>query len=212
MAEDFRPSFIKVTRDGENSHQAVHFSRSGVEVWRIAGRGFISETGSDVVFQHIPREAAPVSAEESQTPETSAPFSKPEPEHFLAQDLDWPSFSELSWVTPQMFRARIPLGNQFALIYADIPLEQDEPDKKRKAASKWPEGPLGGIPMQPGIRVLAVEERTRLPMVLQIGDEFRQYRFQASAPVQIKLPAKVRQFFAGPFSGQKAENPPSLGR
>ena len=198
LAADFRPSLINVILDGENSHQAVQFNRSGVEVWKIAGRCFISEIGSEVVFPHRLSEVPPVSVEESQITGTGASFSKPEPEQVLAQDADWPAFSELSWVTPQMFRGRIPLGNQFALIYADIPQELEEPGKKR-AASKWPEGPLGEIPLQPGIRVLAVDEDTRLPMVLQIGEELRQYRFQPSARARIELPGKVKQFFAGPL-------------
>jgi len=47
--------------------------------------------------------------------------------------------------------------------------------------------------------VLAVDEESRLPMVLQFGDELRQYRFKKATPLKIEFPAKVRQFLKSPL-------------
>lgn len=199
QAADFRPSIVNVTLAGENSHYSVQFRRHGVEVWRLAGLAFISELGSDSVFPHGPVEAAPAPPEDGQATESKASFSGPQPEDISAQDTNWPAFGELAWVTPQMYRGKIPLGNQSALIYADVPAELIAPGAKNASASPWPAGPLGGIPLQPGIRVLAVDEESRLPMVLQFGDELRQYSFKPAAPLKIEFPAKVRQFLKSPL-------------
>ncbi len=199
LAADFRPSIVNVTLAGENSHYSVQFRRHGVEVWRVAGLAFISEIGSDSVFPHSPVETAPAPIEDGQTTESKASFSSPQPEDISAQDTDWATFGELAWVTPQMYRGRIPLGNQSAFIYADVPSELSAPGAKTTSASTWPAGPLGGIPLQPGIRVLAVDEESRLPMVLQFGDELRQYRFKKATPLKIEFPAKVRQFLKSPL-------------
>jgi hypothetical protein len=64
-------------------------------------------------------------------------------------------------------------------------------------AEKWKDGPLVGIPLQPGLKALAVDEETRLPLVLQLGHEFRKYVFKAPEIQKIELPPKVLTFLGG---------------
>ena len=189
---EVKPSSIAVTLIGQDSHHLIEFRTSSLDVWKTAGRAFISETGSPTAYPHILGNHTATLARDTNTGGAAATVPV---ENLSPENKDWPSFPELEWVTPQMFKGKIPLGTQVALIYAEVPPEPVVLDKEaRRQVKKWPEGPLGGIPLQPGMKALAVDETTRLPMVLQLGDEFREYKFHTGEIQKIELPPKVKVF------------------
>jgi hypothetical protein len=59
---------------------------------------------------------------------------------------------------------------------------------------QYPPG-LGGLPMKPGMRVAAIEEKSRQPKYLQNGQELRLYEFGVPTPEDVALPPKVLQMF-----------------
>ncbi|MEK0444878.1 MAG: hypothetical protein RLZZ399_199 [Verrucomicrobiota bacterium] len=125
-------------------------------------------------------------------------------------DSSWADFSELSWLSPQAFRGAFAIQGQPYLAFA----ENDEifaPAKAPKAgeagagkpktptqarptpaATKWPAGPIGGIPLNPSIRAVAVDEKNRFPKYLQESSFIREYEIQPAPNAEAELPAKIR--------------------
>ena len=125
-------------------------------------------------------------------------------------DSSWADFSELSWLNPQAFRGAFAIQGQPYLAFA----ENDQvlaPAKAPKAgeagavkpktptqakptpeAAKWPAGPVGGIPLNPSVRALAVDEKNRFPKYLQEGYFIREYEAQPAPSAETELPAKIR--------------------
>lgn len=202
---EVKPSSIAVTLVGQDSHHFIEFRKSSLDVWKTAGRAFISETGSAAAFPHnVGKNRTTLARDTKNAPPPEAVLE----ENLSPENKDWPSFPELDWVTPQMFKGKIPLGTQVALIYADVPPDPVVLGKEaRRQTKKWPEGPLGGIPLQPGMKALAVDETTRLPMVLQLGDEFREYTFQTGDIQKIEFPAKVKVFLDNSHAPGKTSPP-----
>ncbi len=192
------PAKVVVTLAGENSHQSIQFRSRQLEIWRTQGGAFISETGSALAYPHNVGGNNTAAAVDGIT---DAEPSPPENLESLApQNIDWASFPELAWASPQMFKGKIPLGSYVALIYADPPPEGNGPGSASKSKRKWPEGPLGGIPLQPFMKALAVDEATGLPLVLQLGEDLREYVFERKPAQKIELPAKVKIFLPPPES------------
>lgn len=192
------PAKVVVTLAGEESHHSIQFRSRQLEIWRTQGGAFISEAGSALAYPHNAggdRNAADVDGI------TDAAQSPPEnPESLAPQNIDWASFPELAWATQKMFKGKIPLGSYVALIYADPPPETNVLRNASKSTKKWPEGPLGGIPLQPLMKALAVDEATGLPLVLQLGEDLREYVFDRHPAQKIDLPAKVKTLLAPPAS------------
>lgn len=59
---------------------------------------------------------------------------------------------------------------------------------------QYPPG-LGGLPMKPGVRVAAIEEKSRQPKYLQNGPELRLYEFGSPTSEDLTLPPKVLEMF-----------------
>jgi len=84
------------------------------------------------------------------------------------------------------------------LIYAELPPEPEVIGKARVAPQKWPPGPLGGMPLQPGIRVAAVDEGTRLPKYLQQGADISIYTFRTPEQTKLDIPPKIKNLVEVP--------------
>ena len=192
------PAKVVVTLAGENSHHSIQFRSRQLEIWRTQGGAFISETGSDLAYPHNVGRNSSVAAVDGITDAEPSPAETPE--SLAPQNIDWPSLPELAWATPQMFKGKIPLGSYVALIYADLPPETNVLGNASKSAHKWREGPLGGLPLHPFIKALAVDEATGLPLVLQLGEDLREYVFDRKPAQKIELPAKVKIFLPPPAS------------
>ncbi len=191
---DARPVSINVTVIGEESVQTVAFPSRGAELWKIKGQSFLSAPGSsDITIHGITADNSTANSTaftDDQNPKTvfSGPASVP------PETDDWASLREFDWVKSDLFKGKIAIAGQPLLIFAEIPPEPVFIGKgKPPAPQKWPAGPLGGLPLQPGIRVVAVDEATRLPKYLQLGDEIRQYTFSVPTQAKLEIPAKVRQ-------------------
>jgi hypothetical protein len=197
-AEEARPTNVEVTVLGDSAFHAIQFRDRKLEVWQTKGRAFISEAGSPVAFEHTLQKTIPGPQGPDGHPlPTALPAIASFGEAVAVEDADWTALPELSWVKPEMFKGKIPLAKQIALIYADVPQEPTVDGKVVKTSKNWPEGPLAGIPLQPGMKALAVDEETRLPIVLQLGDVFRKYAFKTPEVQKIELPAKVLAHLEG---------------
>jgi len=60
-------------------------------------------------------------------------------------------------------------------------------------AKKWPPGPLGGLPLRPDIKVVAVNAETRQPRFLQLGETVREYVFSVPAADPLEVPKPILQ-------------------
>ena len=60
-------------------------------------------------------------------------------------------------------------------------------------AQKWPPGPLGGLPLRPDIKVVAVNAETRQPRFLQLGETVREYVFSVPAAAALEVPKPILQ-------------------
>jgi hypothetical protein len=131
------PAKVVVTLAGENSHHSIQFRSRQLEIWRTQGGAFISETGSALAYPHNAGADSIVAEVDGITDAVAAPPQNPE--SLAPQNINWPSFPELAWATPQMFKGKIPLGSYVALIYADPPPQATIPGNASKSAHKWRE-------------------------------------------------------------------------
>jgi hypothetical protein len=109
------------------------------------------------------------------------------------EDPDWMDLTEFDWVTPAMLKGRVDIAGEIVLIYADIPQDPaPAPGKARTApAPKYPPGPLGGLPLKPGLRAAAISESTKLPKYLQDGVDLSIYTFGKPLEAKLELPPKI---------------------
>ena len=112
-------------------------------------------------------------------------------------------FPDFKWVTAMQFRGPFVINGESMLVFVD----QDEPPAPttppaqpakgtptppKTLTPKFPPGPIAGFPLVPGIKVAAVDEKTRLPRYLQIGTEIRKYEYSTPSQADLKIPAYVQ--------------------
>jgi hypothetical protein len=127
-----------------------------------------------------------------------------------------PQLSEFDWISASNFRGNVTINGENCLLFAkgeafDALLEaaasarasgtpqapKTTPGQKPKGAEappaqKWPPGPIGGLPLQPGIQAAAILESSRAPKYLQNGTEIRAYEFSTPAPEETKVPKRLK--------------------
>jgi hypothetical protein len=191
LPEASRASAVSVSVFEKEASQLVQINGRSFELWKAAERLFVSETNSDAVAQFPATGYITVDENGNQTTSNIHAISSlagAPLEHY-----DWTTLAEFSWIKPELFKGAIALGGQMMLIFADIPAEPERIGKAKQApAQKWPSGPLGGLPLQPGIRVAAVDEATRTPKYLQLGPDILAYTFKTPEQKQLTLPQKVK--------------------
>jgi hypothetical protein len=212
------PTSVTVTKIGDDSLQVIQFPGRALEVWRSGQEAFISEPGVEVAFPHSGSPSKLAAASPSATsvatvnpdgttnPESPTAASLV-PETPAPEDIDWSSLGEFSWVTPELLKGKVAFGNQPTLIYAELPPAAPEPQSKGKAAppKKWPAGPLGGLPLQPGLKAAAIDEATQTPRALQLGDEIWQYTFATPSQTKLEFPPKVKALLPPPAEEPKGK-------
>jgi hypothetical protein len=121
------------------------------------------------------------------------------------EDPDWMDLTEFEWVTPDMLKGRVDIAGEIVLIYADIPQDPaPAPGKARTApAPKYPPGPLGGLPLKPGLRAAAISESTKLPKYLQDGVDISIYTFGKPLEAKLELPPKIAKQLEQPAAVPK---------
>lgn len=190
--EAARVSGISVTAIGQDSLQTVQIANRSLELWKTAGQAFLSEASVNDVSVRIAENQVQANDVSVQLTTTTNPIG------LSPEQIDWASLDEFSWIKPECFKGTIPLGGQMMLIYAEFPPEPELLGKARIAAPKWPPGPLGGMPLQPGIRVAAVDESTRLPKYLQQGADISIYTFRTPEQAKLEIPPKIKNLVEVP--------------
>jgi hypothetical protein len=233
-----RPNMVKVMLLGKEALETVHYPERTTEVWRAEGHVFVSEAGSDqatIRGEQALENVGGLGAGADQ----GADVTRGKNGQYTAtvsgvtitgsvavEQPDWAEFTEFDWLNPELLKGRIELGGEKLLVYAEM-----EPDFKAPAAAagaagaaggkgraatptqaapKYPAGPLGGLPLKPGIRVAAVEEATKIPRYLQLGENIQIYAFGKPQQTKLELPAKITSLVAKPPPPPEGAKPVSL--
>jgi len=193
---DNRPLEIAVTAQGDHILESIKFAQRGINVWHSGGHIFFSESESGSFELYLPALTDP---------------SQPTPPQPAAEFQDWASLEEFDWVKAELFQGTIKLGNDLLHVYAQLPEDMLEarrvaaaaarpvagrpaaPAAKAPPAPKWPAGPIGGLPLRPDIKVVAVYANTRRPHYLQLGEELREYVFSVPTTQTLELPRPIQE-------------------
>lgn len=202
-AEEERPVKITVMAVGTRSLETIRYAKIGFNIWSAEGYSFMvdPETGGFEMrsspMPSSPADAAPVLTNPSD-PEVAAEFQ------------DWVGLKEFDWVKSDLFQGTIKLGNELLHVYALLPEEmlaarlaaataarpvagRPTAPVARPPAPKWPAGPIGGLPLRPDIKVVAVDANTRRPRYLQLGEDIREYVFTIPNEANLELPAPIQK-------------------
>ncbi len=214
----YLPTSVKVTIVGKDAIETVQFPDRVTEVFRAGGLVFVSEAGRGAAFL---RTVSPV-VSVPPVPDLVRKDASPR----LEFEGDWTEFKEFAWISEGMLKGRVELGGERVLIYSDI--QPEVPQGARSASvspsggkgaqpgateRKYPAGPLGGLPLKPGVRVAAIQEGTKFPKYLQLGETILVYTFSKPQQTVLEMPAKVTSLLAPkeePAGGASRVPPVSL--
>jgi len=201
---------LTIAAIGDSTLKSLKFTKRAVDIWNSGGYTFISnpETG-DYVIQTAPNPPPVPEAGNQQT--ASFTPTPEEPQEISPEFQDWDSLNEFAWVKSDLFQGSIKLGNDILHVYAQLPEDMLEarraaaaaarpiagrptaPAAKAPPAPKWPAGPIGGLPLRPDIKVVAVDANTRRPRYLQLGEELREYVFSVPNAETLELPRPIQE-------------------
>jgi hypothetical protein len=203
---------VKVTMLGKDALETIHFPERTTEVWRTEGLVILSEAGSEHagirVDQGLGGDSDSISevSRDKKGNVTMTVNGVVITGTVAREDPDWAEFKEFDWVTPERLKGKIEISGEKLLVYTDMEPEAPAPaapaaGKGRAAAppaQKFPPGPLGGLPLKPGIRVAAIEETTKTPRYLQVGEDIQIYTFSKPQQTKLDLPPKIANIVAKP--------------
>lgn len=191
---------IVVHQHGEQAMVLARYPEYSVEYWSDGPHAVVSVAGSTDVVEYVaPKRATPSSQGQPPTPASGTGFDF----GALARMHEW------EWVKPEHYRGRISIEGISMLVFCEGEPEDtaahspDTPPPKADTAGT-PQFPIEGA-----VRAALVEERTRIPRVLQIGEEFWDYSFHSGQKPSFVFPEKVRRFLASvaPFYAGRAPLP-----
>jgi hypothetical protein len=219
---------VKVTVLGKEALETIHYPDRTAEVWRAEGHVFVSEAGSEHASVRVGQgtgDLGGLGANSDQITDvkrgkngdfTATVDGVMITGNVATEEPDWAEFKEFDWVTPELLKGRIEISGEKLLIYADMepePQSQAAAGKGRapaQASPKYPAGPLGGLPLKPGIRVAAIEEVTKTPRYLQLGENIHMYAFSKPQQAKLELPPKIATLVAKPAPPPEGAKPVSL--
>lgn len=232
-----RPNLVKVTLLEKEGLETIHYPERITEVWRAEGHVFLSETGSEHASIRVGQSVENlgglgINAEQAADATRGKNGQITETLNGVVlttsvalEEPDWVEFKEFNWVTAELLRGKIEIGGEKLLVYAELESEDQTPPpgsgagaaggKGRapapgQAAPKYPAGPLGGIPLKPGIRVAAIEESTKTPRYLQLGENIQVYAFGKPQQTKLALPEKITSLVVKPAPPPQGAKPVSL--
>jgi hypothetical protein len=226
-----RPNMVKVTAVGKEALETIHYPERTSEIWRAEGHVFISEAGSEHASIRVAQpNFGGVGGNGDQIRDVvrgkNGDFTAVVDGVVITGNLateapDWAEFKEFDWVTPELLKGKIEISGEKLLVYAEMepelqPQSAAAPSGKGRApataqaAPKYPAGPLGGLPLKPGIRVAAIEEVTKTPRYLQMGEDIRIYAFSKPQQTKLDLPPKITALVAKPAPPPEGAKPVSL--
>ena len=214
-----RPNMVKVTVLGKEALETIHFPDRTAEVWKTEGVAIVSVAGSEHAAIRQDHGLGNFGGLGGNS-DLVSDVSRDKKGNFTAtvngvfvtgnvaqEEPDWSEFKEFDWVTPALLKGKIEISGEKLLVYADMEPETPAPTpaagtgKGRApapAAPKFPPGPLGGLPLKPGIRVAAIEETSKIPRYLQMGENIQIYAFSKPQQTKLELPPKVTALVAKP--------------
>ena len=213
-----RANMVKVTVIGKDALETIQFPDRTAEVWRTEGTVITSEVGSEHAGVRVDQGLGNFAGAGGNS-DLVSDVTRDKKGNFTAnvngviitgniaqEEPDWAEFKEFDWVTPDLFKGKIEISGEKLLVYADMEPEPPAPaapaaGKGRAAAppaAKFPPGPLGGLPLKPGIRVAAIEETTKTPRYLQMGENIQIYTFSKPQQAKLELPPKITNLVAKP--------------
>ncbi len=176
-----------VHQQGEQSMVVAKYADHAVEYWSDGKHAVVSVAGSGDLVEYIaPRRGNP-------SPESPNP-------HAVEVNIDWAdlaSMREWEWVKPEHFRGRLLVEGVQMLVFCQGAAE--ETSAENPASPPTPpqtSEPLRGFPVDGVLRAALVEERSRIPRVLQVGEEFWNYSFHTGEKPAFAFPEKVRRFLS----------------
>jgi hypothetical protein len=220
-----RPTQVKVTIVGKDALETVQFPDHTAEVWRTEGVVILSQAGSEHASLRVNHRSENVGGaggvdelQRDKAGNFSGVVNGVQITGNIAQeDPDWTEFREFNWVTPAMLKGKIEISGEKLLVYSDMEAETPgsaTPTGKGRAGSppapKFPPGPLGGLPLKPGIRVAAIEETNKTPRYLQVGENIQMYTFSKPQQTKLELPPKIAELVAKPPPPPEGAQPISL--
>ena len=229
-----RPTQVKVTVLGKEALETIQYPDRTAEVWRTEGHVIVSEAGSNHASIRVDQgigNFAGLGGNSDLVKDVArgknGEFTATVNGVFITgtvatEEPDWAEFKEFDWVKPELLKGKIEISGEKLLVYADMePEPQPTPAaagaaKGRAAAApaaaapKYPPGPLGGLPLKPGIRVAAIEETSKTPRYLQMGENIQIYAFSKPQQTKLDLPPKISSLLAKPAAAPEGAKPVSL--
>ncbi len=211
-AASHRPASVSVTAIGDNSVEVIEYPNRKTEVWKTGPLTLVSAPDSnEATFR--PSSFTSVGTD----PEATVTNVKRSREGTVTglvngalttlgtEDPDWIELTEFDWIRPEMFKGKVEIAGENVLIYAEMQAEASLGVAKPGASPSpsYPRGPLGGIPLKPGIRAAAILEGSRLPRYLQNGPDISIYSFSTPAQTALAIPPKVANHIPKPASKAK---------
>jgi hypothetical protein len=228
-----RPTMVKVTVLGKDALETIQYPNRTAEIWRTEGHVIMSEAGSDHASIRMDQGQGNFAGLGGNS-DLIKDVARGKNGQFTAtvngvfitgtdavEEPDWAEFKEFDWVKPELLKGKIEISGEKLLVYADMePEPQQTPaaaaaGKGRApapaaAAQKYPPGPLGGLPLKPGIRVAAIEEISKNPRYLQMGENIQIYAFSKPEQTKLELPPKITSLVAKPAAAPEGAKPVSL--
>lgn len=165
----------------------VRYPEHSVEYWSDGNHAAVSLAGSSDVVEYV-------------APRKNEPRSEIGPPAETAHGMDLGGLARMSewdWVKPEFYRGRLMVnGVSMLVFYQSEPGQASSPAGDSIPGPKEGSGPALEFPIEGVLRAAVVEEKSRLPRVLQLGDEFWDYSFHSGQQPQFAFPEKVRRFFA----------------
>jgi hypothetical protein len=199
-ARETRPVKITVSAIGSRTLENITFPKAAYDVWTVDGFVFLVEVETGRFGIRL-------------DPSQSVEFQQDGPVLVLppptAEYQDWVGLKEFDWVKSELFRGAIKQGTEILHVYAEMPADMvpgrqaagaprpgavgGRPAVSARPATKWPVGPIGGLPLRPDIKVVAVNAETRQPRFLQLGETLREYVFSTPTAAALEVPAPILQ-------------------
>jgi hypothetical protein len=192
-----------VHQNGEHAMVIARYPDHAVEYWSDGKHAVVSVAGSGDLVEYV----SPKKGNLTPGGQTS-PASEAHPD--LA---DLARMHEWDWVKPDHFRGRLTVDGVAMLVFCQNASEEPAADTPSTPSANPPNaafsGPLRGFPVEGVLRAALVEERSRTPRILQLGEEFWDYSFHAGEKPAFAFPEKVRRFLAAlaPYFAGRAPIP-----
>ena len=185
-----RPTKVAVSVTGKVSLESIRCTKSKYDIWISQGSAYIADPETGAIGLRYS------SASMEGTRELA-------PQH-----QDWAGLHEFEWIKPDLFQGTIKQGEEVLHVYAELPEDMlaarrppgsaapgaptgARPPTAARTAQKWPPGPIGGLPLRPDIKVVAVNAETHYPHFLQLGETLREYVFSPSSNNSLELPSPI---------------------